>query len=156
MFTVENSILLPTPLARVWRLIVDVDRYCDWHPFITLQSDPVDPRKVTCTYWKPGNAAPLFSATGTIVHLDRRSGFAWRTGIRAVLEVEEGFHLEKLGQGTQLTHRLSCSGLGSWLGLVILKRGFRRSLVRADELLTTHLRRGTTISRYSHRVGRHH
>lgn len=156
MFTVENTIVLCAPLARVWQLIVDLDRYRDWHPYITLKNDPVDPRKLSCTYRNPDSAAPLFSADGYVVRLDRQADFAWRLGIKGVLQIEESFHLEKSDQGTQLMHCLSCSGIGSWLGLAVLKRAFRRSLVRIDDSLAIYLQRGTTISRYSHRVGRRH
>src|SRR3546814_21131130 len=113
MFTVENSILLPAPLARVWRLVFDVNRYRDWHPDIGLESDPNDPKKLIYTYWRPGWADHLISVEGSIVRLKRPSAFAWRVGIRWLFEIEEGFHLEKAPQGTRLTHRLSCSGIGS-------------------------------------------
>src|SRR3546814_4682605 len=94
MFTVENSILLPAPLARVWRLVFDVNRYRDWHPDIGLESDPNDPKQLIYTYWRPGWADPIISVEGSIVRLKRPSEFAWRVGIRWLFEIEEGFHLE--------------------------------------------------------------
>src|SRR3546814_5898872 len=86
MFTVENSILLPAPLARVWRLVFDVNRYRDWHPDIGLESDPNDPKKLIYTYWRPGWADPIISVEGSIVRLKRPSEFAWRVGIRWLLD----------------------------------------------------------------------
>ena len=149
MFTIETTILLPAPLARVWRVLVDVDRYRDWHPHTGLESDPADPRKLLCTYWQPGWADPVISAEAKVVHLERPCHFAWRVGINGLLQIEEGFHLEKSPQGTQLTHRLSCSGIGSWLGFIIMRPFLRRWLVGAGGSLERHLRRGTVISRYS-------
>ncbi|HEY9579467.1 MAG TPA: SRPBCC family protein [Rhizorhapis sp.] len=156
MFTVENSILLPAPLARVWRLVFDVNRYRDWHPDIGLESDPNDPKKLIYTYWRPGWADPIISVEGSIVRLKRPSEFAWRVGIRWLFEIEEGFHLEKAPQGTRLTHRLSCSGIGSWFGFLLMKPFLRRRLAGTDGSLERYLRRGTVISRYSHRNPRHH
>lgn len=156
MFTVENSILLPAPLARVWRLVVDVDRYRDWHPHIGLESDPNDPKKLIYTYWRPGWADPIISAQGSIVRVKPPSDFAWRVGIRGLFEIEEGFHLEKAPQGTRLTHRLCCSGIGSWLGFLVMKPFLRRRLSGTGGSLERHLRRGTVIARYSLRSARYH
>src|SRR3546814_13269937 len=98
----------------------------------------------------------LFRSEGSIVRLKRPSEFAWRVGIRWLFEIEEGFHQEKAPQGTRLTHRLSCSGIGSWFGFLLMKPFLRRRLAGTDGSLERYLRRGTVISRYSHRNPRHH
>src|SRR3546814_1379613 len=95
MLTVANSISLSAPLARVWRVLVDVDRDRDWHPTVGLESDPADPKKLLCTYWRPGWTDPVISADGRIVCLERPCHFAWRVGIKGLLQIEEGFHLKK-------------------------------------------------------------
>lgn len=156
MFTIENTILLPAPMARVWRLLVDVDRYRDWHPHTGLESDPADPRKLFYTYWQPGWKDPVISAEAWVVRFKRPSDFAWRAGIKGLFRIEEGFRLEKAPQGTQLTHRLSCSGIGSWIGFFVIRPFLRRPLVRADGSLERHLRRGTVTSRYAERSARRH
>ncbi|API61518.1 hypothetical protein BSL82_18975 (plasmid) [Tardibacter chloracetimidivorans] len=153
MFTVANSISLSAPLARVWRVLVDVDRYRDWHPTVGLESDPADPKKLLCTYWRPGWTDPVISADGRIVCLERPCHFAWRVGIKGLLQIEEGFHLKKSPEGTRLTHRLCCSGIGSWPGIVT-SPFLRRQLVRTGDSLERHLRRGTVISRYAQRNAR--
>src|SRR3546814_3252446 len=70
---------------------------------------------------------------GLIVNLDWLSGFAWRTGMRGVLVIEESYRLEKLGQGVEVTNRLSCSGLFSWLGYPFFRRACRISLPRRSD-----------------------
>lgn len=155
MFTIENTILLLAPPARVWRVLVDVDRYRDWHPHTGLESDPADPKKLLYTYWRPSWADPVISAGARVVCLKRPSDFAWRVGIKGLLQIEEGFHLEKSPEGTRLTHRLSYSGVGSWLGFVMIPV-LRRRLVRTGGSLERHLRRGTVMSRYAHRSARRH
>ncbi|GGN45691.1 hypothetical protein GCM10011349_12020 [Novosphingobium indicum] len=154
MFTVENSISLSAPLARVWRVLVDVDRYRDWHPHTGLESDPADPRKLFYAYWQPGWADPVISAEARVVRLKRPSDFAWRVGITGLLQIEEGFRLEKLPEGTQITHRLSCSGIGSGLGYFVMRPLLRRQLVKTGSSLACHLRRGIVISRYAHQGAR--
>lgn len=155
MFTVENSISLSAPPARVWRVLADVDRYRDWHPHTGLESDPADPSKLLYTYWQPGWTDPVISAEAKVVRLKRPSDFAWRVGIKGLLVFEEAFHLEKSPEGTRLTHRLSCSGVGSWLGFV-MRSFLRRRLATTGGSLERHLRRGTVMSRYAHRSARHH
>lgn len=156
MFTIENTIMLPAPPARIWRVLVDVDRYRDWHPHTGLESDPADPRKLLYTYWLPGWTDPVISAEARVIRLKRPFDFAWRVGIKGLVQIEEGFHLEKSPDGTQLTHRLSYLGIGSYLGLVVMKPFLRRRLARTDNSLARHLRRGTVISRYAHRSSRRH
>lgn len=155
MFTVENSILLATPLARVWGVLIDVDRYRDWHPHMRLKSDPADPRKLLYTHSRPGWTDPVISAQARIVRLKRPSDFAWRMGVKGLLELEEAFHLKKSPGGTRLTHSLCWSGIGSWLGFVIIPV-LRRRLVRTGGSLERHLRKGTVMSRYAHRNARNH
>src|SRR3546814_12917765 len=96
----ENSILLPAPLARVWRLVFDVNRYRDWHPDIGLESDPNAPKKLIYTYWRPGQAEPNISVAGSILRLQRPSDFAWRVGIRRRCQIEEAVTLEQAPQET--------------------------------------------------------
>src|SRR3546814_6536328 len=103
MFTVENSILLPAPLARVWRLVFDVNRYRDWHPDIGLESDPNDPKKLIYTYWRPGWADPIISVEGSIVRLKRPSEFAWRVGIRRSEE-----HTSELQSLMRISYAVFC------------------------------------------------
>src|SRR3546814_14711998 len=70
--------------------------------------------------------------------------------LKGLLQIEEGFHLKKSPEGTRLTHRLCCSGIGSWPGIVT-SPFLRRQLVRTGDSLERHLRRGTVISRYAQR-----
>src|SRR3546814_5275252 len=98
MFTVANSISLSAPLARVWRVLVEVDRYRDWHPTVGLESDPADPKKLLCTYWRPGWNDPVISADGRVVWLERPCHFAWRLGNKRLVQFEEGGSEEHMSE----------------------------------------------------------
>src|SRR3546814_17038062 len=95
MFTVENSILLPAPLARVWRLVFDVNRYRDWHPDIGLERDPNDPTTLIYPSFRPGWADPIISVAVSIVRLPRPSDSSRRVGIRWLSVIDGAFHLAK-------------------------------------------------------------
>src|SRR3546814_8041473 len=90
-----------------------------------------------------------------IVMLYCLSGFAWRTGMRGVLVIRQSYRLEKLGQGVEVTHRLSCSGLFSWLGYPFFRRACRIFLTRSNEALERHFRKRSVQSRYARPSGRH-
>src|SRR3546814_7682415 len=111
MFSVGTAFRLPVPIGRVWRLLVDIDRYGDWHPTLRFTNRPGDEERVDYVYAPRASQGPELTGEGMIVNLDWLSGFAWRTGMRGVLVIEESYRLEKLGQGVEVTHRLSCSGL---------------------------------------------
>src|SRR3546814_7930119 len=93
---------------------------------------------------------------GMIVNLEWLSGFAWRTGMRGVLVIEESYRLEKLGQGVEVTHRLSCSGLFSWLGYPFFRRACRIFLTRSNEALERHFRKRSVQDRKSTRLNSSH
>jgi len=147
MFTVDHSLHLAVPLARVWRLLADVDRYRDWHPFIILKRDPDEPRKITYTYRRRG--ADQFTVETEISKLDRQRVIAWRVGVRWLLEIEESFVVAKELQGTHLVHGMCCTGCLAFLFWPLFRRGLRNVLMLTDRSLAAHLKRATTIARYS-------
>src|SRR3546814_19647716 len=110
--------------------------------------------KLIYTYWRPGWADPIISVEGSIVRLKRPSHFAWRVGIRWLFEIEEGFHLETAPQVTRLTHRLSCSGIGSWFGFLLMIPSLRRRLAGTAGPLQRSLPPVSVISPYSSRTPR--
>ncbi|WP_447954245.1 SRPBCC family protein [Sphingopyxis chilensis] len=155
MFSVGTAFRLPVPIGRVWRLLVDIDRYGDWHPTLRFTNRPGDEERVDYVYAPRASQGPELTGEGMIVNLDWLSGFAWRTGMRGVLVIEESYRLEKLGQGVEVTHRLSCSGLFSWLGYPFFRRACRIFLTRSNEALERHFRKRSVQSRYARPSGRH-
>src|SRR3546814_6367208 len=122
-------------------------------PPISTRTDPLCPDTTPVRSWLPGWTDPVISADGRIVCLERPCHFAWRVGIKGLPQIEEGFHLKKSPEGTRLTHRLCCSGIGSWPG-VVTSPLLRRQPVRTGDSLERHLRRDTVISRYGTRNAR--
>ena len=148
MFSVRTSLRLPVPIGRVWRLLVDVERYGDWHPTLRFTSRPGNHENVDYVYAPRGPRGPALAAEGTITSLDWLKGFTWRTGMRGLLVIEESYVLEKRGQGVEVTHNLSCNGIFSWLGYPILRRACGVFLRRSNAALEWHFRRTNGQSRY--------
>ncbi len=78
MFSVGTSLRLPVPIGRVWRLLVDIERYGDWHPTLRFTDRPGDEERVDYVYSPRGPRGPELSAEGRITGLDWLSGFSWR------------------------------------------------------------------------------
>lgn len=156
MFTVESTIHLAVPIARMWRLIIDLDRYSDWHPFLTLSGFPVVGNEIGYKYRTRMRSIPDVTSTAYIVRVGRHAEIAWKIGIRRLLEVEEGFQLAKSEKGTFVTHRICCTGLISLLPFGALRRGLERSIAATNRSLARFAQRGTTIARYSLQTKRIH
>lgn len=149
MFIVESTIHLATPLARVWRLLIDLDHYSDWHPFVSLAGSAAVGSELTYNYRTRMRAIPEVTSTADLVRLDRHAAIAWKLGIKWLLEVEETFQLAKSDRGTVVTHSICCSGILSALAVKRLKNGLEKSVVVTNQSLGRFLKRGTTIARYS-------
>jgi hypothetical protein len=149
MFIVESTVHLAAPLARVWRLLVDLEHYSDWHPFVSLTGPAAVGTEIGYKYRTRMRAIPEISTTAQLVRLDRHAAINWKLGIRGLLEVEEGFQLVKSDKGTTVTHSISCNGLLSSLAIKRLKRGLENSVSVTNQSLARFLKRGTTIARYS-------
>lgn len=149
MFSVDTSFRLPVSIGRVWRLLVDIERYRDWHPTLSFTDRGGYDERVDYVYAPRGPRGPRLAAEGTIVNLDWLSGFAWRTGLRGLLVIEESYRLEKLGHGVEVTHRLYCRGVFAWLGYPLLLRAFRVFLTRSDKALERHVCSSSVQSRYA-------
>ncbi len=154
MFSVGSSLRLPVPIVRVWRLLVDIERYGDWHPTLRFTDRPGDEERLDYVYSPRGKDGPQFASEGRITGLDWLTSFSWRTGMRGLLVIEESYQLEKLGQGVEVTHRLVCRGLFSWLGYPVLRRVCSVFLKRSNMALEQHFRRMTVQSRYARPSGR--
>ena len=153
MFSVGTSFRLPVPIGRVWRLLVDIERYGDWHPTLRFTGRSGYGERVHYIYTPRGARGPELAAEGTIVYLDWLTSFVWRTGLRGLLVIEESYRLEKLGQGVEVTHRLTCRGIFSWLGYPILRRACHAFLIHSNRALERHFRMRTVQSRYARPSG---
>lgn len=149
MFAVEASLRLPVPIERVWRLLVDIERYGDWHPTLRFTDRRSDNDRVDYVYSPRGSRGPELAAEGRITGLDWLRSFSWQTGMRGTLVIEESYWLEQVGQGVAVTHRLTCDGLFSWIGYPFLHRACRVFLTRSNQALEQHFRHTTVKSRYA-------
>ena len=79
--------------------------------------------------------------TGAVVeYLDKPRCFAWRCGLRFVLELEERFELEGDDGGARLTHSLTMKGALAYLFVSFLRARLHDLLVETDGRFAGYLR----------------
>src|SRR3546814_19398193 len=89
MFSVGTAFRLPVPIGRVWRLLVDIDRYGDWNSTLRFTNRPGDEDRADYVYAPRASQGPELTDEGMIVHLHWHYGFAWRPGILGVFVTSE-------------------------------------------------------------------
>ncbi len=156
MFIVESTIHLAAPLARVWRLLIDLEHYSDWHPTLALKGIASVGTEIGYKFKTGMRSFPEVSTTADVTRVDRHAAFFWKLGMKGLLEVEQGFELAKSDSGTIVTHKMCCRGVLSVLAVPSLKRGFEKTTVATNQFLARFLKRGTTTARYSQQTKRHH
>lgn len=158
MYAVESTLDILAPVGRVWRVLVDLDCYGDWHPFVTLKGVAEPDSSIQMEHKTRIKSLPAINADAKIIRLDRQEAIAWQLGTKGLMQVEEGFDILKTEEGSRVTHRMRCSGLVSVLHLSFLDRRMEKALATTNIALSRFLARGTTISRYSvapkNRLGR--
>lgn len=98
MFIVESTIHL-APLARVWRLLVDLAHHSDWHLRLTLKGIASVGPEIGFKFKTGIRSFPEVSTTADVTHVDRHAAFSLKLGLKGVLEVEQGFELAKSDSG---------------------------------------------------------
>lgn len=99
MFIVESTIHLAAPLARVRRLLIDLEHYSDWHPRLTVKGIANVGPEIGYKFKTGMRSFPEVSTTADVTGVDRHAAFSWKLGPKGVLKVEQGFELAKSDSG---------------------------------------------------------
>lgn len=106
----------------VWQVLIDLERYADWNPFITSAiGRPAVGEKLSNTFRSPSGKAVTFTPTVTVVK--PAVAFEWlgRLGVPRVFDGRHRFDLHLLPGGrTRLVHSEQMNG--------VLVRVLRKSL----------------------------
>lgn len=96
----------------VWSILVDLDRYADWNPFIEQAFGDVEVGEYLTVRIRPdGGRASTFKPTVTAVEPNRRFEWLGRIGIPGMFEGRHRFELEPSGEGTRFVQAESFSGV---------------------------------------------
>lgn len=96
----------------VWEILIDLDQYSDWNPFIVSSAGNVSvDERLTNRLQPPGGKAMKFRPTVTVVETHRTFEWLGRLGLPGIFDGRHRFELEATPEGTHLTHSEQFSGV---------------------------------------------
>ncbi len=117
----RTTVDIDAPPSIVWDVLVDLDAYADWNPFIVSASGSVAKgERLVNRLEPPGGRGMTFKPTVTEVEDERTFEWLGRLGIPGIFDGRHRFELTEREGGTTLEHSEEFSG--------ILVRFMRKSL----------------------------
>ena len=118
----HTEITIDAPTRVVWEVLVDLDRYAEWNPFVVRSSGTVAVgERLVNRLQPPGGRAMTFRPTVTQVETGRAFEWLGRLGLPGIFDGRHRFELRETPSGeTVLTHTEQFAG--------ILVRAMRTSL----------------------------
>ncbi len=108
-YYVEKSLDIDAPVERVWDLLIDVDSWSEWKPFIKKAA-------VAGGYKYLSNGSKLkmsLIAAGqapvplrvTVSEFQKPNSLAWEGGVKGLVHAVHGFELKEVAGKTRITSR---------------------------------------------------
>ena len=96
--TMRAEVAIDAEPSTVWRVLMDLDRYGDWNPFLTHAEGRLEPGQVLHIVMRPvGKANDAFSPTVLVVEPERHLAWRGRLGVPGLFDGEHHFRLEPSG-----------------------------------------------------------
>ena len=111
MTMVETELSLPVPPPQIWQALIAFDDYARWHPFIRLSGAAAMGAEIDYIYTLKLGGRRALPAPATIIAFEAGRLLAWRTRVRPIMMIVEGFELRAEGPGTKLRHWTEYRGL---------------------------------------------
>lgn len=123
MFSVSAHLDIAAAPERVWRALIDFERYRAWHPFVDIEGVAGEGNKIEYFYRKDPAAPRNWSIDAMINRLEDQQHFAINFGIAGLCHIEQWYALEPIPIGTRLTHGGTFRGVVPFLaGRFVRKR----------------------------------
>lgn len=109
----HTDVTIDAPTDVVWEVLVDLDRYDEWNPFVVESSGRVEVgERLVNRLQPPGGRAMTFKPTVTEVEAGRTFEWLGRLGLPRVFDGRHRFELEPTPSGgTTLIHTERFNGL---------------------------------------------
>lgn len=110
---IHTEIEIDTSPELVWQVLIDLDRYTDWNPFITSSvGKPEVGEKLINRLRSPGGKVMTFKPMVTVVEPIKTFEWLGRLGMRGIFDGRHRFELHVLPSGgTRLVHSEEVNGV---------------------------------------------
>lgn len=110
MVFIVAHVEVATSPERVWQLLMDFDRYPEWHPFAEMGGIAAEGSELSYAVRHKPKASRLVRSEATITRLEPTAHFALKLGVPGMSWVNEWYGLEAIESGTRLTHGFEFRG----------------------------------------------
>lgn len=109
---VRTEALLPAPPERVWAVLVDFSRYCEWNPLnVSARGEARLGANVAMAIYNPLRPKWPLKMTVRITSFAPRRHLVWLGSVPMIFRGEHAFRLSPEGAGTRLHHTETITGL---------------------------------------------
>jgi hypothetical protein len=122
MVSIVTYVEVAAPPERVWQLLMDFDRYREWHPYVELDGVVANGGELSYAIRRTPKASRLIKSEATVTQLEPVAHFALKLGLPGLTWVSDWYALEAIESGTRLTHGLEFRGLLSFIAGISRKR----------------------------------
>jgi hypothetical protein len=118
----KTEITIDAPAERVWQILIDLDRWQDWNPFITRAAGTVElGQQIDVTMAPEGSRPVRFRPVVTEATEPRVFSWLGHLGVRGIFDGAHRFEIHETGAGSvRFVHAETFSGvlprlMGKWL-----------------------------------------
>ena len=109
---IETDIEIDAPPATAWAVLIDLERYADWNPFVvSSQGTPAVGERLTNRLQHPGGKAMTFRPTVTEVKTERVFEWLGRLGLPGIFDGRHRFEIEATPTGSRFIQSEAFKGV---------------------------------------------
>jgi hypothetical protein len=135
----QTSIVIPAPLAEVWRALADLDEYPRWNPLIRLRPWNRAGLREGGRAWLTLSLSKLPVLVPVLVEVASGEELRWIGGPPGLFRGSHYFRLREVEGGTELIHGEDFRGLLLPLMWPVMEGQLDRMYRQVNESLATHV-----------------
>jgi hypothetical protein len=111
-YQLHTDIAIDAPPDAVWDILIDLDSYSDWNPFVVSSHGTVAVgEQLTNRMQPPGGKAMTFRPKVTAVETERVFEWLGRLGLPGIFDGRHRFEIEPTPTGSRFTHTEAFNGM---------------------------------------------